>query len=64
MLSITHEIIKSVDTDLKKKKRILDISKGLASDIIFKRQNDISGDLLNIFSDFLSIRKQRVVLSG
>ena len=33
-------------------------------DIFKLRQNGISGDLLNILSDFLSNRKQRVVLNG
>ena len=33
-------------------------------DIFELRQNGISGDLLNILSDFLSNRKQRVVLNG
>ena len=33
--------------------------------IVFEpRQNDILGDLLNILSDFLSNRKQLVVLNG
>ena len=33
--------------------------------IIFKlQQNHISDDLLNILSDFLSSRKQRVTLNG
>ena len=33
--------------------------------LVFKlKQNGISGDLLQILSDFLSNRKQRVVLNG
>ena len=51
------------------KKRFLDISKAFDKvwnqGIFFKlRQNGISCDLLNIFSDFLSNRKQSVVLNG
>ena len=34
-------------------------------EVIFKlKENGISGDLLNILTDFLSNRKQRVVLNG
>ena len=69
LLSITHEIYKSFDNGFKVKSVFLDISKAFDKvwhdGVIFKlEQNDISGDLLNIVIDFLSNRKQRVVLNG
>ena len=47
----------------------LDISKAFDKawheGLVFKlKQNGISGNLLNIFEDFLKNRKQRVVLNG
>ena len=68
-LSITYEIYKSFDDGFKVRSVFLDISKAFDNiwhqGIIFKlRQNGISGGLLNILSDFLSNRKQRIVLSG
>ena len=67
LLSITHEIYKSFNDELEGRKRFLDISKAFDKVwrqwIIFKlRQNDILGELPNILSDFLSNRRQRVVL--
>ena len=69
LLSITHEIYKSFDDGLEVRSVFLDISKAFYKvwheGIIFKlKQNGISGDLLNILTDFLSNRKQRVVLNG
>ena len=69
LLSITHEIYKSFDDGLEVRSVFLDISKAFDKvwheGIIFKlKQNGISGDLLNILTDFLSNRKQRVVLNG
>ena len=69
LLSITHEIYKSFDNGFEVKSVFLDISKAFDKvwhdGVIFKlEQNDISGDLLNILIDFLSNRKQRVVLNG
>ena len=68
-LSITHEVYKSFDDGFEVRSVFLDISKAFDKvwhqGIIFKlRQNGILGDLLNILSDFLSNRKQRVVLNG
>ena len=69
LLSITHEIYKSFDDGLEVRSVFLDISKAFDKvwheGIIFKlEQNGISEDLLNILTDFLSNRKQRVVLNG
>ena len=68
LLSITHEIYKSFDDGLEVRSVFLDISKAFDKvwheGVIFKlEQNGISGDLLNILTDFLSNRKQRVVLN-
>ena len=69
LLSITHEIYKSFDDGLEVSCVFLDISRAFDKvwheGVIFKlKQNDISGGLLNILTDFLSNRKQRVVLNG
>ena len=69
LLSITHEIYKSFDDWLEVRSVFLDICKAFDKvwheEVIFKlEQNGISGDLLNILTDFLSNRKQRVVLNG
>ena len=68
-IKITHEIYKSFDDGLEVRSVFLDISKAFDKvwdeGVIFKlKQNGISGDLLNILTDFLSNRKQRVVLNG
>ena len=57
------------DDGLQVRSVFLDISKAFdkvwLDGVIFKlEQNGISGDLLNILIDFLSNRKQRVVLNG
>ena len=69
LLSISHKIYKSFDDGLEKRGVFLDISKAFDKvwheGLIFKlKQNGISGDLLQILSDFLSNRKQRVVRNG
>ena len=69
LLSITHEIYKSFDDGFEVRSTFFDISKAFDKvwhdGVIFKlEQNGISGDLLNILIDFLSIRKQRVVVNG
>ena len=69
LLSITHEIYKSFDDGLEFRSVFLDISKAFDKawheGVIFKlEQNGIYGDLLNILTNFLSNRKQRVVLNG
>ena len=58
LLSITHEIYKSFDEGLEVRGVFLDISKAFDKvwheGLIFKlKQNGISGDLLQILSDFL-----------
>ena len=62
LLSITHEIFKSFDDGLEVRGVFLDISKAFDKvwheRLMFKlKQNGISGDLLQILSDFLSNRK-------
>ena len=69
LLSITHEIYKYFDDGLEVRSVSLDISKAFDEvchdGFIFKlEQNGISRDLLNIRINFLSNRKQRVVLNG
>ena len=69
LLSITHEIYKSFDNGLEVRGVFVDIFKAFHKVwheglIFILKQNGISGDLLQILSDFLSNRKQRVVLNG
>ena len=69
LLSITHEIYSSFEDGFEVRSVFLDISKAFdkvwREGIIFKlQQNSISDDLLNILSDFLRNRKQRVMLNG
>ena len=69
LLSITHEIFQSFDEGFEVSSVFLDISKAFDKvwhkGLIFKlSQNGISGNLQDILSDFLSDRKQRVVLNG
>ena len=66
-ISITHDILNSLDESFEVRGVFLDISKafdkvwheGLIHEL---QQNGISGELLNILIDFLSNRKQRVVM--
>ena len=69
LLSITHKIFTSFYSGLKVGSVFLDISKTFDKVwhevLIFKfKQNDISGELLHISSNFLSNRKQKVELNG
>ena len=69
LLSITHEIYSSFDDGFEVRSVFLDISKSFyevwhEGIILNLQQNDISDDLLNILSDFLRNRKQRVALYG
>ena len=69
LLSITHEIYQSFDDNLEVRAVFLDISKAFDKvwhkGLIFKlNQNGISDKILNIITDFLSFRKQRVILNG
>ena len=68
-MSITHEIYKYFDEGHEVRGVFLDISKAFDKvwhdGIIFKlTQTGISGNLLKLLRDFLSERKQRVVLNG
>ena len=65
--SITHEVYQSFDDNLEVGDVFLDISKAFDEvwdkGLILKlKQNDISYKILNIITDFLSFRKQRVIL--
>ena len=69
LVSITHEIYSSFDGGFEVRGVFLDISKAFDKvwheGIIFKlQQNGMSDDMLNILSDFLRNRKQRVTLNG
>ena len=69
LLSITQKFFTSFDNGLKATSVFLVIFKSFDKvwheGLIFKlKQNEISGELLRILSDFLRIRKQRVVLNS
>ena len=69
LLSINHEILSASDMGSEVRGIFLDISKAFDKvwhdGLIFKLcQNDICGEMINILEDFLSDRKQRVVLNG
>ena len=69
LLSITHDIYKSFDNGFEVRGVFLDISKAFDKvwhdGVLFKlQQNGISGNLLKVLTNFLSNRKQRVVLNG
>ena len=69
LLCITHDIYQSLDDGLETRAVFLDISKAFDKvwhkGLLFKlKQNGISGNLLNVITDFLYQRKQRVVLNG
>ena len=69
LLFINHEIYQSFEDSLEVKAVFLDISKVFDKvwheGLIFKlKQNGISDQILNIITDFLSFRKQQVVLKG
>ena len=69
LLTITHEIYKSIDDGYELRGVFLDISKAFdkvwhKGHIYKLKQNGISRKSLNLIIDFLSNRKQRVVLNG
>ena len=69
LISITHEICKSFDDGYEVRGVFLDISKAFDKvwhqGLHYKlRQNGISGKLLNILTDFLDSRTQRVILNA
>ena len=69
LLSIRHETYQSFDNGFEVRGIFLDIPKPFDKvwhkDLIFKlKQNEVTGDLLYILTNFLKGRKQRVVLNG
>ena len=69
LLSITNDIYQSLDDGLETRAVFLDMSnafdKVMHEGLLFKlKQNGISGNLLNVITDFLYQRKQRVVFNG
>ena len=69
LLSLVHEIHESFDKGFEVRSIYLDMSKAFDKvwheGLIFKlEQNGIEGKLLNLFKNYLSNRKQRVVLNG
>ena len=69
LLWITHNIFQSLNDGLETRGIFLNISKVpdkvFHESLLFKlKQNGISGNLLNVRTDFLYQRKQRVVLNG
>ena len=68
-ISITHNILISLDEGLEVRGRFLDISKAFDKawheGLIYKLQeNGVSGELLSILTDSLNNRKKRVLLNG
>ena len=68
LISITHKIYKSFDDGYEVQRVFLDISKAFDKvwhqGLHYKlRQNGISSELLNILTDFLNNRTQRVILN-
>ena len=69
LLCITHDIYQSLDDGLATRGVFLDLSKAFDKvwheGLLFKlKQNGVSGNLLNVITDFLYQRKQRVVSNG
>ena len=69
LLSITHKIYRSFDDGYEVRSVFHDISKEFdkvwQNGLIYElKQNEVSGDLLNLIIDFLDARKQRFVLNG
>ena len=69
LLSITHKIYQSFDEGFDIHSGFLDISKAFDKEshdgIILKlKQNGLSGNILNLFPNFLTNRKKRLVLNG
>ena len=69
LISITHEIYEALDAGFEVRSVFLDISKAFDKvwheGVLFKlSQNGISGNLLELLTDFLKNRKQRVTLNG
>ena len=68
LLSISHKILSALDDGHEVRGGFLHISKAFDKvwheDLLFKlQQNGISGELITLIQDFLSCRKQSVVLN-
>ena len=69
LISIMHEICRSFDDGFEVRGVFLDISKAFDkvshNSLIYKlKQNGVAGDSLDILTNFLNERKQRVILNG
>ena len=69
LLPIAHEILSAFDDGHEVRSVFLDISKAFDrvwhEGLLFKlQQNGISEELITLIKDFLSCRKQRIVLNG
>ena len=69
LLSLVHDIHKAFDDSLEVRSIYLDMSKAFDKvwheGLLFKlKQNGVEGKLLNLFQNYLTNRKQRVVLNG
>ena len=69
LINFFHEIYQSYDDSLELTAIFLDISKAFGKvwhkGLIFKlKRNGLSDKILNIITDFLTFRKQQVILNG
>ena len=69
LLRITHKISQSFDDDIKTRVVFLELWKTFDKvwheGLLYKlKRNGIAGIFLNIITDFLSVRKQRIFLNG
>ena len=69
LINFFHEIYQSYDDSLELTAIFLDISKAFGKvwhkGLIFKlKRNGLSDKILNIITDFITFRKQRVILNG
>ena len=69
LINFFHEICQSFDDSLEVRAIFLDISKAFHKvwhkGLIFKlKRNGLSDKILNIITDFLTFRKQQVILNG
>ena len=69
LLCITHDIHQSLDDELETRGIFLDISKAFDKiwyeGLLFKlKQNGISGNLLDVITESLYQKKERVILNG
>ena len=69
LISITHEIYQSLDDGFEVRGVFLDISKDFDkvwhNGLIYKlKQSGVAGDLQETLTNFIKVRKQRVILIG